>query len=61
MYATFMDLEKAYDTNVLKFYGVGEQLLKRIKAFSRAASPCMRMEGEHSDSFVIGMEVRQNV
>ncbi len=42
LYATFMDLEKAYDRvdreslwSVLKIYGVGEQLLKGVQAFYR--------------------------
>ena len=40
LYAAFMDLEKMYDKvdrealwNVLKIYGFGEQLLRRIKTF----------------------------
>ncbi len=42
LYAAFMDLEKAYDRvdgeafwNVLKIYGVEEQLMEVIKAFNR--------------------------
>ncbi len=45
LYAAFMDLEKAHDRvnrealwSVLKFYGVGEQLLKGIQAFYRGAN-----------------------
>ncbi len=44
LYAAFMDLGKAYDmadrealSTVLKIYGVGRQLLDRIKAFNREA------------------------
>ncbi len=42
LYAAFMDLEKAYNKvyrkalwNVLRIYGVGGQLMERIKAFYR--------------------------
>ena len=66
LYAAFMDLEKAYDRvdrealwNVLRIYGVGGQLLDGIKAFYREASACVRVDGELSESFDIGMGVRQ--
>lgn len=66
LYAAFMDLEKAYDRvdrealwNVLRIYGVGGQLLEGIKTFYRGASACVRMDGEPSESFEIGVGVRQ--
>ncbi len=53
LYATFMDLEKAYDRvdreapwNVLRIYGVSGQLLKGILAFYREANACVRVGGE---------------
>ncbi len=52
LYATIMDLEKAYDRddrealwNVLRIYGVGGQLLKAIQAFYREANACVRVGG----------------
>ena len=37
--------------NVLKIYGVGEQLLGGIKTFYREASACVRMDVELSDKW----------
>ncbi len=61
-----MDLEKAYDRvdgkahwNVLKIYGVGRHLMKGIKAFYREANACVKVYEELSDSFAIGVGVRQ--
>ncbi len=58
------DLEKAYDRvdrealwSVLKIYGVGGQLLKRIQAFYRDAS--VRVGGELSKSFAVEVGVCQ--
>ncbi len=55
-----MDFEKAYDRadredfwNVLKIYGVGRQLLKRIQAFYSEADACVRVVGEFRESFVV--------
>ena len=66
LYAAFMDLEKAYDRvdrealwNVLKIYGVGGQLMEGIKAFYREANACVKVDGELSDSFAVGVGVRQ--
>ncbi len=66
MYAAFMDLEKAYDRvdkevlwNVLEINGVGGQLMKEIKAFYRVANACVKVDGELSDSFAVGVGVRQ--
>ncbi len=49
LYAALKDLEKAHDRvdrevlwSVLKIYGVGGQLLKRIQAFYREANTCGR-------------------
>ncbi len=66
LYAAFMDLEKAYDKvdrkalwHVLKINGVGGQLIKGIKAFYREANACVKVDGEHSDSFTVGAGVQQ--
>ncbi len=66
LYAAFMDLEKAYDRvdrkvlwNVLKIYGVGGQLIEEIKVFYREANACAEADGELSDSFAVGVGVRQ--
>ncbi len=66
MYATFMDLEKAYDRvdrealwSVLRIYGVGGQLLKGIQAFYKEANACVRVGGKFSESFAVEVEVRQ--
>ncbi len=66
LYAVFMDLEKACDRvdmdalrNVLKIYGVGGQLMKEIKAFCMKMNACVKVDGELSDCFAIGVIVRQ--
>ncbi len=66
LYAAFMDLEIAYDRvdrealwNDLKVYSVGGQLREGIKAFYRKANAYVKVDGELSDSFTIGMGVRQ--
>ncbi len=66
MYAAFMDLERAYDRvdrkalwNVLKIYGVGGQLMKRIKASYREANACVKVDGELTDSFTVAVGVWQ--
>ncbi len=66
LYATYMDLEKAYNRvdretlwSVLKICGVGGQLLKEIQAFYREANVCMRVGGELSESFAVEVGVRQ--
>ncbi len=66
LYGTFMDLEKAYDRvdweallNVLKICGVGGQLIKGIKALYREANACVKVDGGLSDSFAVGVGVRQ--
>ncbi len=66
LYAAFMDLEKAYDRvdgkelwNVLKIYGVGGLLMEGIKTFYREANACVKVDGELSDSFAVGVGVRQ--
>ncbi len=58
--------QKAYDRvdrealwNVLKICGVGGQLMKGIKAFYGAVNVCIKVDGEPSDSFAIGVRVRQ--
>ena len=38
---------------------MGGQLLEGVKAFYRDASACVRVDGELSESFAIGMGVRQ--
>ncbi len=59
-------LEKAYDRvdrealwNVLKIYGVGGHLMKRIKAFYGEAVACVKADGDLSNSLAIGVGVRQ--
>ncbi len=66
LYAAFMDPEKAYDRvdreafwSILKIYGVGGELLEGIKAFYKEASACVKVDGELSDSFAIGVGVRR--
>ncbi len=66
LYAAVMDLEKAYDRvdkkalwNVPNIYGVGWQLLEGIKAFYREVNGCVKVDGELSDSFAVGVGVRQ--
>ncbi len=44
---------------MLKKYGVGGQLLKGIQAFYREANACVRVGGEFSESFTVGVGVRQ--
>ncbi len=60
-----MDLEKSYDRvdreyllNALKIYGMGHQLMEGIKALYREANACVKVGGELSDSFVVGVRVR---
>ena len=45
--------------NVLKIDDIGEQLLAGIRAFYREASACVRMDEDLSESFLIGVKVRQ--
>ncbi len=61
LYVTFVDLEKAYNRfdnealwNVLKVCGVGRQLMEYREAYA-----CVKVNGELSDSFAIGVEVSQ--
>ncbi len=61
-----MDLEKAYDRvnrkapwNILKIYGVGGQRMEGVKAFYREANAYVKVGGELSDSFAVGVRVRQ--
>ncbi len=63
LYAAFMDLEKAYDRvdrnalwDVLEIYGVGGQLMEGMKAFYREVNACVKLDGELSDSFAVGVE-----
>ena len=63
-----MDLEKAYNRfdrealwNVLKIFGVEGQLLAGVKAFYRKASAYMRVDGELSKTFPIGVGLRRCV
>ncbi len=65
LYAAFMDLEKEYDRvnrkavwNVLKIYSVGWELMEGIKAFYREANACVKVDGELSYSFTVGVGVR---
>ncbi len=45
--------------NVLKIYGVGGYLMEEIKAFYREANACVKVDREFSDSFAVGVGVRQ--
>ena len=44
--------------NVLRMYSVGGQLLEGIQAFHKRAIACVRVDGELSDSFDVGVGVR---
>ncbi len=44
---------------MLKIYGVGGQLLKRIQAFYREANACVRVGGKFSESCAVEVGVRQ--
>ncbi len=64
LYAAFMDLEKAYDGvdrealwDVLKIYCV--ELMEGIKTFHREMNACVKVDGELSDNFAVGVGVRQ--
>ena len=66
MHAAFMDLEKACDRvdwealwNALKMYGVGSTVVGRSKSLYMAASACVRMDEEHTESFPIRVVLRQ--
>ena len=62
MYAASMDIErldKEALRNILKIYYVRGQSLGEIKAFYGEASACVRVDGELSESFPIGVGVRQ--
>ena len=41
--------------NVLRVCGVGGQLLGGIKAFYREANVCVKMDGDISENFPIGV------
>ncbi len=46
--------------NGLRIYNVVGQLMEGMKAFYREANACVKVEGgELSDSFVVGVRVRQ--
>ncbi len=62
LFAAFIDLEKAYDRvdrkglwDTLRVYGVGGQLLERIRSF--CASVCVN--GKLSESFSVELGARQ--
>ncbi len=66
LYATFMDLDNAYDRvdmealwNVLKIYVVGGQVMEGIKAFYREANAYVKIDEKLSDSLAVGVGVRQ--
>ena len=66
LYAAFIDLEKAYDRvdrkalwDVLRIYGVGGELLSAVRAFYVDSNACVRIDGVESESFEIGVGVRQ--
>ncbi len=66
LYAVFMNSEKAYDKvdrealwYVLKIYDVGGQLMEGIKVSYREANGCVKVDGELSDTFAVGVEVKQ--
>ncbi len=65
LHAAIMDLEKEYGRvereplwNVLKIHGVGGQLMEGMKAFYRKVGGYVKVDGELSDSFAIGVGVR---
>ncbi len=66
LFAGFMVLEKAYDRvdrkglwDVLRIYGVGGHLLEGIGSFYKDSSASVCMNGELSESFGVGVGVRQ--
>ena len=67
LYTFFMDQEKVYDRvdwevlwNILKIYDVGGRLVGGIKTFYRETSVCMRVDGELSECFPVGVR-QENV
>ena len=44
--------------NVLKFHGVGAQLLTGVKVFHKEASACMQADGKLKENFCIGAGLR---
>ncbi len=40
-------------------YGVGGQLTEGIQAFYREVNACVKVDGELSDSFAVGVGARQ--
>ncbi len=65
LFASFVDLEKAYDGvdrkglwDTLRMYGVGRQLLEGIRSYENA-SASVWVNGELSESFKLEVGVRQ--
>ncbi len=66
LHAAFMNREKAHDRvdkaalwNTLRIYGVGGELMEEIKTFYWEANAYVKVDGKLSDSFAIGVGVRQ--
>ncbi|CAF1534892.1 unnamed protein product [Adineta ricciae] len=66
IYALFIDLEKAYDRvprnilwNVLKEYGIRNQLLSAIQSLYKNCQSCVRINGSKSDYFQVQVGLRQ--
>ena len=63
----FVDLEKAYDTvdrhgmwQMLRVYGIGENLLKAVKSFYVDRKVCVRVENYVSEWFPVNVGLRQS-
>ena len=66
VYMCFVDLEKAYDRvprevlwEVLREYGVRGTLLRAIQSLYAQSESCVRVLGNKSDSFPVGVGLRQ--
>ena len=66
VYMCFVDLEKAYDCvlrgalwGVLREYGVPGSLLRAVRSLYKQSESCVRILGTKSDSFPVGVGLRQ--
>jgi len=60
MYATFMDLKKAYNKvdwnalwDVLKIYDMRRRLYRAIQTFYRSSSACIQVKAVQGDNFEV--------
>ena len=66
IFACFVDLEKAYDRvprqklwGVLQEYGINGQLLAAVKSLYYCSEMCVRVNGNKSNPFTVGVGLRQ--